>query len=134
MSQFAFYLFLADVLMYLGCMVTRIRHSIVTIIALIFLTISGVVSASMMVPDQTDIAEARVLMMGLSISDICGDAESHEHRCPFCHIVTTEKMPRTAQTKHQCLQSLAWKQSAHLHRAAQQRDYSRVSRAPPSIS
>jgi hypothetical protein len=97
----------------------------------LLLTVWGLVSASMMAPERSDAAEARIALMGMTAEDLCGLHDDGDHRCPFCHLVPEAFVPAPAGMALTLLPYDAWQQATDLHRAAQARDHARSPRAPP---
>jgi len=91
----------------------------------------SVTSAAMMAPDRTDVAITQMVLLGFSVDDICGDSPTHNHRCPYCHLLDDPQAPDSTKIETRLLAVKFWKLTADLHRAAQARDHGRSPRAPP---
>ncbi|MGI3168292.1 hypothetical protein ACRARG_04010 [Pseudooceanicola sp. C21-150M6] len=114
-------------------MTTGFRHRLTTLLAVLLLVAGSAISAGMMAPDRDDAQEARIAVMGFSLDDLCGGDAAHDHRCPFCHLVSGTGPAGPEARAMVILDSAAWHQAGHLHRAAQSRDHARSPRAPPSV-
>lgn len=118
-------------------MVRPFRRHLLILIAVLVLAVGSAVSAAMMAPDRGDLAEAQLAMMGMTSEDLCGDHAGHgehgghDHRCPFCHLVSDPAMPAPADIASRLIPVTAWQLAGDLHRAAQARDHARSPRAPP---
>lgn len=62
-----------------------IRQLFATFAVIVFMAASWG-AASQMGPDQNEVRQQQTaLLLGLSISDFCGDSDAdHDHTCPFC--------------------------------------------------
>ena len=114
-------------------MTDRLRHRLITLAAVLLLIVGSAVSAAMMAPERADAAGAQIALMGMSVDDLCGGEASHDHRCPFCHLVSDTPVPVPAGIASVLLPVSGWSQATDLHRAAQARDHARSPRAPPVL-
>ncbi|OSP53445.1 hypothetical protein BV911_17985 [Pseudoruegeria sp. SK021] len=106
-------------------------HHLRLYFVVLLLAATSVTSAAMLAPDRTDAAIAQLALLGLSVDDICGDPLTHDHRCPYCHLLANTPIPSPGEFETQLLFMMSWKLSADLYRAAQARDHERSPRAPP---
>lgn len=111
----------------------RVRQYLTVFAAVVLLAAGSVLSASIMAPERSDAADMQLTMLGMSVDDLCGGETGHDHRCPFCHLVSDTPLPEAAYVASALSPTEAWQRAGDLHRQAQARDHARSPRAPPSL-
>ena len=114
---------------------TRIRSTLLTLCAVLFIALASVVSASRMAPQQTDSPEVvAFLAVGGSLDELCGgQVPDDSFHCPFCHLTVAPQVEGPAPRVWVLAQDTAPRRSSDLTVGDQQFRLHSVPRGPPAL-
>ncbi|SLN72406.1 hypothetical protein PSM7751_03907 [Pseudooceanicola marinus] len=96
------------------------------------LALTSVVSAVMMAPDRASHARiVQAVTHGPLFADLCADQALPGHHCPFCHATPEPPASRVPARTYGFIPQDDWQHLKALQRAAQGRNISHSTRAPP---
>ncbi|WP_394153816.1 hypothetical protein [Loktanella salsilacus] len=116
-------------------MIRHLRHTLLTLTAILIVAVSSVTSAAQMVPNPAQAAAIQALAaFGATGDDLCGDgpAVSHYH-CPFCHLLPDAPSCQARPREFRLSTVFELTQSADLIAGSQGGDPHVRSRAPPAL-